>query len=435
MPETWTSPVTTWLQSGGRLAFEKDLQSRFESLPEIGALFFPNDACTQSLIEAHRSICDGLGVLDADTFRARRTPFLGMCINRAIERGANGDIDGFRCAFHGALIHVVDAFVDDFDPKILTRLPNPAGLGQLHLPARGEVLALATEAIGEGAAAKRDTGSSPAHSAAALRLTQQLSLKNGPALLLEASPLLFEPEYIQKTYPEVPKPDAFRKLLDHALDFIFLAWPDLKDRFLSDIPYFVPIRQSDATTHNSFSAQAMVGVIFLSESYDDLKIAEAIVHEYHHNELYMYMQLNPLISESGFERLFYSPWRNDARPLFGLLHACYVFTGVVQYMRAVEERAHDPKFSGYFSRMRRLILWRLGIGLSQIQTSDVTSFGQELVGWLHNQLDRHRRDFDNLQFDDLPTEIGDHLATWRRRYPDLSLFLRNLPSFAGSSSH
>lgn len=435
MPEAWTSPVTTWLESGGRIEFEKDLQSRFESLPEIGALFFPNDASTKSLIEAHQNLCKCFGPLDTDTFRARRTPFLGMCVNRAIERGAHGDIDGFRGAFQGALINAVDAFVEDFEPMVLVELPNPAGLNQLHLPARSEVLALATADVADRAAATHHGGTLPASRAAGSRPTIQLALRNGPTLLLEASPLLFEPEYIEKTYPEVPNSHSFRDLLDHALDFIFLAWPDLKDRFLSDISYFVPIRQSDATTHNSFSAQAMVGVIFLSESYDDLKIAEAVVHEYHHNELYMYMQLKPLISDSGFERLFYSPWRSDARPLFGLLHACYVFTGVAHYMRAVEERARDPRFCDYFSRMRRLILCRLGIGLSQIRASDVTPLGQDLVAWLRNQHEKHERGFDTPLPESVATEISDHLAAWRRQYPELSTSLRHLSSLERSSSH
>ena len=58
-------------------------------------------------------------------------------------------------------------------------------------------------------------------------------------------------------------------------------------------------------------------------------MAETLIHEFQHNKLSGLMDMLPLIEPSG-ER-GYAPWREDPRPMAGLLQGVYAFAGIVHF--------------------------------------------------------------------------------------------------------
>ena len=80
------------------------------------------------------------------------------------------------------------------------------------------------------------------------------------------------------------------------------------------------------------SSSAAFGSIALSEKSSPDELADALVHELQHSKLNAVFEAVAL-HESGNDR-FYAPWRDDPRPLNGVLHGIYAFTGVVEFWSA-----------------------------------------------------------------------------------------------------
>ncbi|MFF4762799.1 aKG-HExxH-type peptide beta-hydroxylase [Streptomyces sp. NPDC001292] len=91
----------------------------------------------------------------------------------------------------------------------------------------------------------------------------------------------------------------------------------------------------------SASSVDAFGAITLSLPYDATQTAAVLVHETRHQQLNAVLSLVRLIQvaddrSDGPEprpRLHYAPWRSDPRPVLGLLHGTFAFSGVARFWR------------------------------------------------------------------------------------------------------
>ncbi|MEU3027056.1 HEXXH motif domain-containing protein [Streptomyces incarnatus] len=99
--------------------------------------------------------------------------------------------------------------------------------------------------------------------------------------------------------------------------------------------------------HSSTAGDAFGGVT-ASRPDDVAQLAATLVHEFQHTKLGGLMHLEPLIEPSAApetpETLLYAPWRDDPRPLGGLLQGIYAFFGVTRFWRAHRNSA-DPGYA------------------------------------------------------------------------------------------
>ncbi|MFR9787759.1 HEXXH motif domain-containing protein [Streptomyces sp. MB22_4] len=99
--------------------------------------------------------------------------------------------------------------------------------------------------------------------------------------------------------------------------------------------------------HSSTAGDAFGGVT-ASRPDDVAQLAATLVHEFQHTKLGGLMHLEPLIeaptSPEAPETLFYAPWRDDPRPLGGLLQGIYAFLGVTRFWRSHRHTA-DPAYA------------------------------------------------------------------------------------------
>lgn len=104
----------------------------------------------------------------------------------------------------------------------------------------------------------------------------------------------------------------------------------------------VPVVARDPALACSMSDSALPGAIMTTID-GPAVLAESLVHEFRHNLLHQLEQAYPLYeSGSSTEAKFYSPWRNDPRPLHGILHALFVFLDVCAIHAGVQRgSAHD----------------------------------------------------------------------------------------------
>ena len=161
------------------------------------------------------------------------------------------------------------------------------------------------------------------------------------------------------------------------------------------------------------SASAAFGGAALSAADSPATLAATLVHELQHTKLNALLDLVVLHTRDDAE-LTYAPWRDDPRPLTGLLHGIYAFTSTVEFWHT--QRKHVPEDARQladFSFVHRRMQVEAAIeGL--VSAPDLTGFGVGLVDGAARRLSR-------CPLDDVPAEtierakamILDHRASWR----------------------
>jgi HEXXH motif-containing protein len=249
-----------------------------------------------------------------------------------------------------------------------------------------------------------------------------LTVASYPAKLLLAShPSLFEQAYIDAVVPGTDNAADQAAKIGDALDLICEVYPSMGKRIRTSINWYVPIGTDSLDTHKSFSAANLIGLVFLSEAANELRLAEAIVHEFHHNELFAYSNVTPLIAGAA-DRLFYSPWREDARPLYGLIHAVFVFAGVCDFYRCVGQTQACHRYHEHLLGLHAERVWQLEIGLAQIPDDQLTDAGRRLISSLRARVELHRQGFAENRA--APPSIETHLRTWMESHPHLASAVR-----------
>ena len=104
---------------------------------------------------------------------------------------------------------------------------------------------------------------------------------------------------------------------------------------------FVRDPSADPEKIVSFSDDSVPGALFVSVSLggdtmiDAYDLADSLVHEYRHQKLYLFERRHPTTRPGA---LVTSPWRDDPRPVAGLLHAVFVFVELRRFWEHVRER-------------------------------------------------------------------------------------------------
>jgi HEXXH motif-containing protein len=104
------------------------------------------------------------------------------------------------------------------------------------------------------------------------------------------------------------------------------------------VPVIVPL--ASHSDLDSATSPAAFGAIATSLPPSPASMAETLIHEFQHIKLCGLMDMLPLIEPSGDRG--YAPWREDPRPMGGLLQGVYAFTGIVRFWNAQRQIATEP---------------------------------------------------------------------------------------------
>jgi len=252
----------------------------------------------------------------------------------------------------------------------------------------------------------------------ALRLPVIDILDDEAKLLVVKDRTLFEDHYINKIAPETSKASFLAQMIGKSLEMIQTADPSLASRFKRMIQWYVPISTPGPRTHDSMTVMGLQGVMFLSEAYHDIRLAEAMVHEYYHNELNL-LQESQSTHEEIADEVFYSPWRPDSRPLGGLLHALYVFSGVANFIARAEQLPALAPYIPFLRNRRKEVISQVRLGLAQVPSNRLTSVGSYVIDLIEYEVEQQEADLGRLQ-GPLPKPMAEHLAKWKAANPDLS---------------
>jgi len=116
--------------------------------------------------------------------------------------------------------------------------------------------------------------------------------------------------------------------------------PGLKDVVSRCVHEIFLLRSPDDSIDISHSDPCWPTRIFISiptSTVADLRVAEAVVHEAMHLNLTFFEHCTALVSEDA---TLYSPWKDEARPVLGVLHGLYVFACVYRFFSYLAQ-LHD----------------------------------------------------------------------------------------------
>ncbi|MEU4246485.1 HEXXH motif domain-containing protein [Amycolatopsis sp. NPDC026612] len=170
----------------------------------------------------------------------------------------------------------------------------------------------------------------------------------------------------------------------------------------------VPFRLPSASTGEAF------GSAVIAAPDEPATLAAALVHEFQHARLGALLQLVRLHDDDRTERL-YAPWREDPRPLGGLVHGIYAFFGVSAFWRALSRACPEDRLAAFEFAHWRSQSW---CALEAIREDPaLTGAGRRFLGQLATVL-------GPWQDEPTPGEAArwsetlavDHHAGWRLRH-------------------
>lgn len=147
-------------------------------------------------------------------------------------------------------------------------------------------------------------------------------------------------------------PPAFLEIVDEALD-TYEKWSTVledagaavRSHKASDVlsaafgRVIVPVRSARDNVHSSVSFATRPGVLYMSWCPRASVIAEAVVHESDHQMFYVLCRESPMWEHPPEQQpaIYRSPWRDDPRPLDGLLRGASAFVRVSEFWSALAQ--------------------------------------------------------------------------------------------------
>ncbi|MGB6161427.1 MAG: HEXXH motif domain-containing protein [Pseudonocardiaceae bacterium] len=224
---------------------------------------------------------------------------------------------------------------------------------------------------------------------------------------------LYEPVPPQRLGPT--EVDAWRALLDEAWRLIVHNLPDIADALSAGLDSLVPRPVVPFRTPSASTGEAF-GSAVISRPPDAASLAATLIHEFHHIRLGGLLHLTRLHDEDPRER-FYTPWRDDPRPVGGVLQGVYAFFGVTAFWRALARAGTttpDRTAAFEFAYWREQT-WRVLPALRD--DPGLTSAGRRFVDGIAERLGPWQDEPVPADLSALVAAVAaDHCAGWRIRY-------------------
>ncbi|MBA9004383.1 HEXXH motif domain-containing protein [Thermomonospora cellulosilytica] len=209
--------------------------------------------------------------------------------------------------------------------------------------------------------------------------------------------------------------EHWRDMLGGAWRILTTRHPVTAEEIAACVTSLTPLHATRGL-HTSGTPTHAFGTVGLSTPPDPTWLAATLAHEVQHTKLTALLDVLPLIRPDDDSR-YYAPWREDPRPVHGLLHGVYAHLGLAAFWRRERHEESGERALHAHSEFAR---WRGATELAArtlAGSGRLTAAGQEFVArvrgtlrpWLTEPvppaaLDRARRDAER------------HLARWRRRH-------------------
>jgi HEXXH motif-containing protein len=124
----------------------------------------------------------------------------------------------------------------------------------------------------------------------------------------------------------------WRVLVEDAWDLLCRDYRTDAEAMADGVVSIVPLKHLPGWETRSASNGEAFGGVLLSEPPDAVTTAVSLIHEYQHIKLGALIHLFRL-TEPDDGTFYYAPWRDDPRPLAGLIQGIYAFFGIAEFWR------------------------------------------------------------------------------------------------------
>ncbi|GAA2678936.1 aKG-HExxH-type peptide beta-hydroxylase [Actinoplanes palleronii] len=204
----------------------------------------------------------------------------------------------------------------------------------------------------------------------------------------------------------------WRASLDAAWRILVTGHPAAAGLLTEVLRVIVPARPDPLAEGVSATSAEAFGAIAMSAPVTGAGLAVALLHETQHSVLNAVHGLFELVEPGAGLR--YSPWREDPRPAYGVLHGVYAFLAVTRFWRAELARGAGGTEAAFeFARWRVAVYETAGelLGggvLTPAGARLVTALRDEVEPWLTEPVDTEVVRLAGLA-------RADHRARWRLR--------------------
>jgi hypothetical protein len=189
------------------------------------------------------------------------------------------------------------------------------------------------------------------------------------------------------------------------------------------VSYLVPLKQKKVIQNLSFSSRNLVNVIFKNNEDSPYIFGETLVHEADHQFFYALENFyNIWNADVEQQRAIYrSPWRDDARPLDGIIRGVRAFVRVSKYYSSVMRDINETSIDNVGS-LQLLKIVQCEDAISTILSSkELSEFGREYVLEMQDilqQSDSSVRRYANYKYwrSDAMNTLNTHRENWKNRY-------------------
>ncbi|HET8660131.1 MAG TPA: HEXXH motif domain-containing protein, partial [Micromonosporaceae bacterium] len=222
--------------------------------------------------------------------------------------------------------------------------------------------------------------------------------------------------------------EVWRQQLAHAWQLLVRRHNSRAEAMAEGMRVIVPLADGDPLARgSSATSRHAFGAVTLTRPATALALGLALVHEFQHTKLSALMDLVPLTTgpldgrgggRAGEEhrRRFYAPWRDDPRPVDGLLHGAYAFLGVTdfwRYERAGPDSAGDRMAGFHFAVARQQVATACR---SLAESGELTPAGRRFVAAMAATLGEWLAEPVSGDLTQLAEDANaEHLARWRLR--------------------
>ncbi|MEV6753723.1 HEXXH motif domain-containing protein [Streptomyces sp. NPDC051214] len=214
---------------------------------------------------------------------------------------------------------------------------------------------------------------------------------------------------------------TWQELLTGAWEILRRDEPQSTEAMRVGLMSLAPTPARERYRPHSVTAGDAFGGVMASRPDDVAQLAATLVHEFQHTKLGGLIHLGPLSEPSAPpgapEQLFYAPWRDDPRPLGGLLQGIYAFAGVARFW-SVHRHAADAAYApmAHFE----FALWRAQVSstVDLVHRHDrLTALGRRLLGTLRERCEEWMAEPVPPAELALAQEVAaDHRARWRAHH-------------------
>lgn len=219
---------------------------------------------------------------------------------------------------------------------------------------------------------------------------------------------MFNLSWVER-YPRLHAPEAcneFTATLSSALQCVDRYEPGLLESINLMIDSVTPMDTSESGAEMcSGTFSPMFGGCFLSNATEPMFMAEMLIHEFCHTRLRLAQESISLFgSDNPVESAFYSPWRDDPRPLDAIAHGLFVFARIARFWLNVHRcNSESPHTRTLAIRRLGTLLYQLRYAFDEFtRHARLSEYGAVFAMVLVNWIDELDSSLKIEQYDDLP---------------------------------